>query len=40
MLVYSGPGRYPLENYPNIRSWYARISALDAWKKALPPMPS
>ncbi|HEY1375131.1 MAG TPA: glutathione S-transferase family protein [Candidatus Binatia bacterium] len=40
MLVYAGPGRYPLENYPNIRSWYARISALDAWKKALPPMPS
>ena len=40
MLVYAGPGHYPLENYPNIRSWYARIAALDAWKKALPPMPS
>ena len=40
MLIYSGPGKYPLENYPNIRSWYARIAALDAWKKALPPMPS
>jgi glutathione S-transferase len=40
MLVYAGPGHYPLENYANIRSWYARISALDAWKRALPPMPS
>ncbi|HEY1372902.1 MAG TPA: glutathione S-transferase family protein [Candidatus Binatia bacterium] len=40
MLVYAGPGRYPLENYSNIRAWYARIAALDAWKKALPPMPS
>jgi len=40
MLVYAVPGRYPLENYPNIRSWYARVAALDAWKKALPPMPS
>ena len=40
MLVYAVPGRYPMENYRNIRSWYARISALDAWKKALPPMPS
>ncbi len=40
ILVYAGPGRYPLENYPNIRAWYARIAALDAWKKALPPMPS
>ena len=40
MLVYAVPGQYPLENYPNIRAWYARIAALDAWKKALPPMPS
>ncbi|HKA34866.1 MAG TPA: glutathione S-transferase family protein [Candidatus Binatia bacterium] len=40
MLVYAGPGRYPLENYASIRAWYTRIGALDAWKKALPPMPS
>ena len=40
ILVYAGPGRYPLENYPNILAWYARIAALDAWKKALPPAPS
>jgi len=40
MLVYAGPGGYPLENYANIRAWYGRIAALDAWKKALPPMPS
>ncbi|HTM06841.1 MAG TPA: glutathione S-transferase family protein [Verrucomicrobiae bacterium] len=40
MLVYAGPGGYPLENYNNIRVWYGRVAALDAWKKALPPMPS
>jgi glutathione S-transferase len=40
MLIYAGPGKYPLEDYPNIRSWYTRIAALDAWKKALPAMPS
>lgn len=36
MLVYAGPGRYPLENYPEIRAWYGRIAVLDSWKKALP----
>jgi glutathione S-transferase len=36
MLVYAGPGRYPLEQYGEIRAWYGRIAALDAWKKALP----
>src|SRR5437899_12165301 len=40
-LIYAQPGRFPLEKYGNIRSWYGRIEKLDAWKKALPPrMPS
>ena len=38
MLVYAGPGHYPLESYGNIRAWYGRIAAHDAWKRALPPM--
>ena len=41
MLIYARPARLPLERYENIRAWYARIEALDCWKKALPKiMPS
>jgi glutathione S-transferase len=27
----------PLDDYPNIRSWYARIEALPAWQASAPP---
>lgn len=37
-LVYAQPGRLPLEKYGNIRAWYERVAAHDAWKKALPKM--
>jgi glutathione S-transferase len=38
MLIYARPARLPLDRYENIRAWYARIDALDCWKKALPTM--
>lgn len=28
----------PLLDYPNIRAWYERLSALEAWKASTPPM--
>ncbi|HEX9444802.1 MAG TPA: glutathione S-transferase family protein [Candidatus Binatia bacterium] len=37
-LIYSQPGRLPLDKYGNVRAWYGRVAALDAWKKALPKM--
>lgn len=35
-LTYAIPGRFPLEDYPHIRSWYARIEQLPAWEKTAP----
>lgn len=35
-LTYAVPGRFPLEDYPHIRSWYARIEELPAWQKTAP----
>ncbi|AFY61719.1 glutathione S-transferase family protein [Synechococcus sp. PCC 6312] len=35
-LTYAIPGRFPLENYPHIRSWYTRIEQLPAWEKTAP----
>jgi glutathione S-transferase len=35
-LTYAVPGRFPLENYPHIRTWYARIEQLLAWQKTAP----
>ncbi len=35
-LIYAVPGQFPLENYPHIRDWYARIEALPAWQQSLP----
>ena len=33
----AGPARLPVADYPNIRSWLARVQELDAWKKTSPP---
>jgi glutathione S-transferase len=30
----------PLGDFPNIKAWLARISALDAWKKTQPQLPA
>ncbi|MBD2361374.1 MULTISPECIES: glutathione S-transferase family protein [unclassified Anabaena] len=35
-LTYAVPGRFPLENYPHIQAWYARIEQLPAWQKTAP----
>lgn len=35
-LTYAVPGRFPLDDYPHIRSWYARIEELPAWQKTAP----
>jgi glutathione S-transferase len=35
-LTYAVPGRFPLDDYPHIRSWYARIEQLPAWQKTAP----
>jgi len=28
-----GPAKLPLDGYPNVEAWLARVQALDAWKK-------
>lgn len=35
-LTYALPGRFPLDDYPQIRRWYAQIESLPAWKKTAP----
>lgn len=35
-LTYAVPARFPLDNYPHIRAWYARIEPLPAWQKTAP----
>lgn len=35
-LTYAVPARFPLDNYPHIRAWYARIEQLTAWQKTAP----
>lgn len=35
-LTYATPGRFPLEDYPHIRTWYARIEQLPAWQQTAP----
>jgi len=37
-LHYAAPANLPLERYPNIRAWYARIEALPAWRETAPRM--
>lgn len=36
ILMYAIPGKVPLEPYPNIKAWYQRLEATDAWKKSSP----
>ena len=35
-LHYAVPAQLPLERYPNIRAWYARLEALPAWRETAP----
>jgi glutathione S-transferase len=35
-LTYAVPGRFPLDDYPQIRAWYARIEQLPAWQHTAP----
>lgn len=35
-LTYAGPGQFPLELYPHIQDWYARIEQLPAWQQTNP----
>lgn len=35
-LHYAAPANLPLQGYPNIRAWYARIEALPAWRDTAP----
>lgn len=35
-LTYALPGQFPLDDYPHIRAWYARIEQLPAWQKTAP----
>jgi glutathione S-transferase len=36
-LMHAEDGRFPLEGYGEIRRWYDRVEALDAWQKSAPP---
>lgn len=33
-LMVAVPAQLPLASYPNVQRWFARVQALDAWKKA------
>lgn len=35
-LTYAVPGQFPLDDYPHIRTWYARIEQLPAWQQTAP----
>jgi glutathione S-transferase len=35
-MVYAAPAGLPLDSYPAIRQWYARIEKIESWKKSLP----
>ena len=35
-LTYAVPAGVPLETYPHIQAWYARIEQLPAWQKTAP----
>ncbi len=35
-LCFAGAVQLPLENYPNIRRWYARMESLPAWQESAP----
>jgi len=35
-MEYAVPAGFPLDDYPNINAWYARIDALPAWQESRP----
>ena len=37
-LMHVSPAQLPVENYPNLMAWYARIEAEPGWKKSQPQM--
>jgi glutathione S-transferase len=37
-LMYAAVARHPIETYPNIRGWYARLSARPAWRSVMEPI--
>ncbi|HLH91893.1 MAG TPA: glutathione S-transferase family protein [Xanthobacteraceae bacterium] len=38
-LNYTAAGRFPLENYPEIRRWHASLMTLPAWQKTIAESP-
>ncbi len=32
-LMYTGPGKLPVQGYANVLRWFQRIEAMDAWKQ-------
>lgn len=36
-MMYAESAHYPVQDYPNIRAWHARIEALPAWSETAPP---
>ncbi len=36
-FMYAVPGQYPLEDYANIKRWFAQVEALPAWVNTAPP---
>lgn len=37
LLTYWQPGQVPLQGYPNILAWLARMHEIPAWKETAPP---
>jgi glutathione S-transferase len=38
-FTYAGPLNIPVSSFPNLKAWFERITALDAWKKTQPTLP-
>ena len=39
-LIYAGPARIPMGDFPKLQAFVQRIAGTDAWKKAIPQMPA
>ena len=39
-LFYAEQGELPLAPYPHVREWFARVSALPAWRQTAPERPA
>lgn len=35
-LTYAEPARLPLDEFPNVRAWNARLGELEGWRKSVP----